>query len=303
MGTAMKSWPRLSRLLLMGSVGLSIQLLSSAPEFGAGRWVRTVIAEGEDGQPGFDGASKVNVVLVDHGSPQCEAAKRRAIEVAPELLALADWPLDANAPAECMTVRHETVAVVDDVLPAPEVIADIPAVVTVSVAELAKDAHAPVVSADARPPLAEARQNPLGQQIAAIDAATLDEVRGGFELAGSNLKLSFGIERAVYINGELVASTVLNVKDLKLMAGAGGAPLTLPAGSNGALGIIQNGAGNNVTTQLSPNLAGTIIQNTLNGQTIQNVTTINASVNSIQVMRSMAVQSAIQNGIVNSLRR
>lgn len=297
----MTSRPRLSRLLLMAGVGLSLQLLSSAPEFSAGRWVRTVIAEGEDGQPGFDGASKVNVVLVDHGSPQCEAAKRRAIEVAPELLALADWPLDANAPAECMTVRYETLAVVDDMLPAPEVIADIPAVVTVSVGELAK--AAPLVSAHARPPLLDERQNPLGQQIAAIDAATLDEVRGGFELAGSNLKLSFGIERAVYINGELVASTVLNVKDLKLMAGAGGAPLTLPAGSNGALGIIQNGVGNNVTTQLSPNLAGTVIQNTLNGQTIQNVTTINASVNSIQVMRSMSVQSAIQNGIVNSLRR
>ena len=46
-----------------------------------------------------------------------------------------------------------------------------------------------------------------------------------------------------------------------------------------------------------------MVQNTLNNQKIQNVTTINASVNSGQLFRSMSVQAAVQNGIVNSLRR
>jgi hypothetical protein len=79
--------------------------------------------------------------------------------------------------------------------------------------------------------------------------------------------------------------------------------LTLPDGSTAALAVVQNGSGNHVSTQISPNLAATIIQNTLNDQKIQNVTTINATVNSLQVLRSMSVQSAIQDGIVSSLRR
>lgn len=299
----MKARLKISPLLLVCGLGLAMQPWTSGSGFSiVGKFVQTAVAEGEDGQPGIDGASKVNVVLVDHGSAQCEAAKQRAIEIAPELLALADWPLDANAPAECMTVRHETVAVLDDTLPAAQMLGDIPAVVTVVASQFAKDV--PAIYTLSRPSLLpDDRQNPLGPQLAAIDSATLDEVRGGFELAGSNLKLSFGIERAVYINGELVASTVLNVKDLQVTAGTGAATSALPGGSGGALSIIQNGTGNNVTTQISPNLAGTIIQNTLNDQKIQNVTTINATVNSLQVMRSMSLQSTIQDGIVNSLRR
>lgn len=139
-----------------------------------------------------------------------------------------------------------------------------------------------------------------------LDAESLDDVRGGFEMAGSDLKFYFGIERAVFINGELVAHTVLNLKDLQWTAGGGGSGATqqLPASSAiGAVNVIQNGGGNSFAAQVNPNLAGTVIQNTLNDQKIQNVTTINAAVNSAQLMRSLSVQSAIQNGLVNSLRR
>jgi hypothetical protein len=41
----------------------------------------------------------------------------------------------------------------------------------------------------------------------------------------------------------------------------------------------------------------------LSNQTIQTVTTINASVNSMQAVRALSVQNAIQYGIVSSLRR
>ena len=126
----------------------------------------------------------------------------------------------------------------------------------------------------------------------------------GFEPPDSNLRFSFGIERAVFINGELVAHTVLNLRDLQWVAGTGGAPqVTAANAAAGALGVIQNGSGNSFTAQVGSNLAGTVIQNTLNNQKIQNVTTINASVNSGQLFRSMSVQAAVQNGIVNSLRR
>jgi hypothetical protein len=144
--------------------------------------------------------------------------------------------------------------------------------------------------------------NPLGNQVAALGSESLDEIRGGFDIPDTNLKYSFGIERAVFINGELVTRTVLNLKDLQGAAGSGVARQAATDAS-GALGVIQNGPGNNFTAQVGPNMAGTVIQNTLNNQKIQNVTTINASVNSAQVLRSMSVQSAVQSGIVGSLRR
>jgi hypothetical protein len=293
MGTAMKFCPQFSRLLLTYGIGLAVPLASSAPEFNLlGTWVQSASAEGGAAQSGGEEASKGNVAFVDHGDRECEAAKRRAIELAPELLALADWPLDDHVPLECATRRHENVAASEDALRPAEVVTGSPPVVNVMAFGAGKES-----------PVVGEQWNPLGLQMAAVDAASLDEVRGGFELADSNIQLSFGIERAVYINGELVASTVLNLKDLQLTAGAGAAPLTLPDGSTAALAVIQNGSGNHVSTQISPNLAATIIQNSLNDQKIQNVTTINATVNSLQVLRSMSVQSAIQDGIVSSLRR
>ena len=75
------------------------------------------------------------------------------------------------------------------------------------------------------------------------------------------------------------------------------------AASTGGLAIVQNGTGNNVSAQINPNMAGTIIQNSLNDQKIQNVTTINATVNSLQTMRAISVHNTIQTGIISSLRR
>lgn len=140
--------------------------------------------------------------------------------------------------------------------------------------------------------------SPLGIQGAVLDNDSLDQVRGGFEAADGNLRFSFGIERAVYINGELVASTVLNLKDLQ----GAGAPVVLPDNAGTAFTVIQNGSDNSFRTQIGPNLAGTVIQNTLDGQRIVNATTINATVNSAQVMRTIALQSAIRDGLIGALR-
>jgi hypothetical protein len=102
----------------------------------------------------------------------------------------------------------------------------------------------------------------------------------------------------------LVATTVLNVKDMqRISGGALPAPITLPANAANILSVVQNGIGNTVATQISPNVAGTIIQNTLDNQQIQNITTLNVSVNSLQAMRASHIQSAIQSGIVGALRR
>jgi hypothetical protein len=155
-----------------------------------------------------------------------------------------------------------------------------------------------------------AAPNPLGNQLVALGNESLDDIRGGFEFPDTPLKLSFGFERAVFVNGELVASTVLNVKDLQwASAGVSGAtqPQVLPsAATAGAVGVIQNGMGNSIPAQISANVSGTVIQNTLDNQSIQTITTINAAINSVQVLRAMSMQSvqaAVENGVVSSLRR
>lgn len=220
-----------------------------------------------------------------------------SVAMAPELLALADWPLDL--PATGCSAAQDPWTGDAPALPVEEV-AGYPAVMrVVAGAEPASLAEAEMDERELASVSPESVPAPLGERVAALDASALDGIRGGFETPDGALKFSFGIERAVYINGELVASTVLNLKDLQGVAGTG-VPAAL-AGS--ALTVIQNGGGNGISTQINPNLAGTVIQNTLNDQRIVNITTINAAVNSAQVLRAMALQQAIRDGVVGSLRR
>lgn len=212
-------------------------------------------------------------------------------EAAPEVLALADWPLDRWWPAD------EAASLVDyEPLPAPIAIEPSPVVRVVAGEPDLETAVSRNEATDGEP------ANPLGGRLAAIADDDLDGIRGGFELEPS-LKLSFGIERAVFINGELIATSVLNVRDLQGAAGGGGQPANAQALPAASLGIVQNGSGNYVSIPPGANLGGTIIQNTLDNQQIRNVTTINASVNSGQVLRALAMQAAISDGIVGSLRR
>ncbi len=289
---------QLSKMLLMCGAGLSVQLMASGFEMKQLEKIFQVsIAEASDRKLWNDGPLRAGVAFAAERGRACESARRRALEAAPELLALADWPLDDSAPAECQAVQPFPVASVDDEM--LFTLVEIPEAIPV-VSVMASEYGAVLVSTSAA--FVDGDQYPLGQSLAALDAGSLDDIRGGFELDGTGLKFSFGIERAVYINGELIASTTLNLKDLQQAVGGGLSPATLAPGAAGALGIIQNGSGNNIATTIASNMAGTVIQNSLNDQRIQNVTTINATVNSMQAVRAMSVQSAIQSGIVSSLR-
>lgn len=144
--------------------------------------------------------------------------------------------------------------------------------------------------------LDELRPNTMGEGWQRMARVELDGQRGGF-FTPNGLRISFGIERAVYINGNLVATTRLTVSELGAMSGTGAAV----SGNLGAL--IQNGALGTVTGTIAPGSVGTVIQNALNGQQIQNTTVINATVNSLDVMRSMNLQSTIRNAVSDSLRR
>jgi hypothetical protein len=291
---------QLSSLLVASGMAVSVHFLASSLEILIfGNVIQTAGAGGDDGAGG-------DSVMLAGGpdSRACAVAKRRALLAAPELLSLAPWPLDDHAPAECSAVPQESVALAVETLPAGVEVADASAVIAVTDSGSAAERPVAKKSAGQTGRTLDAA-NVLGQQLAALDTASLDEVRGGFELEGSSLKFSIGIERAVYINGNLVATNVLNLKDLQSSAGgasvAGASPAAAPAGAL----VVQNGpAGSNyVAPQVAQNPTATVIQNSLNDQKIQAVTTINASVNSLQTVRAMSVANAIQYGIVSSLRR
>lgn len=139
---------------------------------------------------------------------------------------------------------------------------------------------------------------PFGDRATVVADAALDTVRGGY--ATDSLNISFGISRAVYVNGELMTTTSLNVSDLgKITQGR-----TMTAGEAASLGVIQSGAGNVIApTIISSTSGGAVVQNTLDGQKIQNLTVINASANSLGLLKGYNLESSLRGAVIDSLRR
>lgn len=145
---------------------------------------------------------------------------------------------------------------------------------------------------------ADVRRSPFGGELVAMSEKSLDRVRGGFVADGLNI--SFGIERAVYVNGALVTTTSLNVSDLGRIT-AGRATTSFDTAS---LGLIQSGPGNSFAPgAMSSASIGTVVQNTLDGQKIQNLTVINATVNSLGFLKGLNLQSSLRGAVIDSLRR
>ena len=148
--------------------------------------------------------------------------------------------------------------------------------------------------------------NPFGSERLAVRDTALDSVRGGF--VTNNLNIAFGIERAVYINGALITTTSLNITETGRISSSTDAKTLTPA----TLALIQSGAGNSVAggafsstsgVGLNANAIGTVVQNTLDGQKIQNVTVINATANSMGVLRELNLQNSLRSALIDSLRR
>lgn len=130
----------------------------------------------------------------------------------------------------------------------------------------------------------------------AVDDNRLDRMRGGFSLPGG-LQVSFGIERAVYLNGVLVTSTSLTLNGLDKVAGG-------PPGVDATAALVQLGASNSLAPGgLPPGSAATVIQNSLDNQKLQTLTVVNATVNSLAMLKAMQLQRSIDDAIVDSLRR
>ena len=121
---------------------------------------------------------------------------------------------------------------------------------------------------------------PLLADWVAIDPALLDEMRGGFSTADGTL-LSFGIERAVYVNGELMATTRVQIPDIARMTAEQANDL---ARFNEGV-VVQVGSAN--TFEPVGGLNGLVIQNTLDGQDIRALTTVNVGVDTLAAFQDL----------------
>ncbi len=132
----------------------------------------------------------------------------------------------------------------------------------------------------------------------AVDAATLDSLRGGFTSAGG-LTIALGVERLVAINGDIVSRTRFQLADIgkldAVQAQQTGATLA-------AVKLIQNGSDNMMLTGFSSDaLASTVIQNTLNDQLIESRTIINASVNSDSLLKTINFNGNLSDAIARTV--
>lgn len=124
-----------------------------------------------------------------------------------------------------------------------------------------------------------------------LPAQRLEELRGGFELP-NGLHLSFGIERAAYVNGQLVASTRVHIADVGRMTPEDARAL---AAATSPL-LLQNGGGN-IAGAGTGTRGGVVIQNSLDNQQIDSLTTLNIGVNTLDLFKAINANSALQDAI------
>ncbi|MFT3757331.1 hypothetical protein [Thauera sp.] len=138
-----------------------------------------------------------------------------------------------------------------------------------------------------------ARRQQLDHLLAAatIPDTELDTLRGGFETPGG-LQMRFGIERVVLINGILHSTTSLRLDGSSQTSG-----IPLPPGA--ALALIQSGP-NNISHLLPAHSLATVVQNSLDNQKLQTITTISASVNSLEAMQGVLMEQAMQEAVTRA---
>lgn len=150
-----------------------------------------------------------------------------------------------------------------------------------------------VLAAGSLPGAASAQEGAvgLGKEWTPIDPARLASMRGGFQLPGGQ-SLSFGIERMVFVNGELVASVSVQIPDVTSISPE--QALALAEVRKGL--VVQVGPGNSFEpTQLDN---GVLVQNTLDNQSIGVVTRIQASVDTLGAFQNLNANTALTDALV-----
>ena len=134
---------------------------------------------------------------------------------------------------------------------------------------------------------------PLGDEWVPVDPARLADMRGGL-LMPSGLSLSFGIDRLVYVNGQLVASATLQIADVgRMTADQANALAAINAGM-----VVQVGDGNRIDPGVGGNAL--VIQNTLDGQDISAITTLNIGVDTLATLQELNTYGALHSALLTS---
>lgn len=130
-----------------------------------------------------------------------------------------------------------------------------------------------------------------------LAAQDLELIRGGYQ-TGDGLEVSFGIEKAVFINGILQATSTLNVP---LLGGESSQALSGNVLADRTM-TIQKGAGNSIDMAGGREGLFTFIQNSLDFAAIKNVTRIDATVNVLNTYRNMNLRSLINEQLINAMK-
>ena len=134
------------------------------------------------------------------------------------------------------------------------------------------------------------KSHSLGPEWVAVSTQRLDRMRGGFNLP-SGLVLSFGIERLVFVNGDLVATARVQIPDLSRVTPEQARQLAeLEQGT-----LVQVGGGN--TFNPSGAINGVVIQNSLDGQDIRTLTTLDVGVGSLGLFQHLNANAALQDAL------
>lgn len=145
-------------------------------------------------------------------------------------------------------------------------------------------------AAKALPPDEAALWRTVGDQ-------TLDQMRGGFDLGGG-VVVSFGLARAVDINGVLVTTTSFQIADVSKITAAQATALNKQIST---LNLVQNGPGNSFQPTASSSTVGTFVQNTLNNTNIQTRTLINSTTNGMSLAKGINTAATVRDSLLNSI--
>lgn len=132
----------------------------------------------------------------------------------------------------------------------------------------------------------------LGSDWVAVPAERLDGLRGGFVMP-SGLLMSFGIERAVYVDGQLVATARFNIPNIATMTADEASAL---AGIQDTM-LVQVGGGN---TFVPNGMGGLVIQNTVDNIDIRALTTISVASSTLGMFQDLNSNAALQGALLNA---
>lgn len=140
---------------------------------------------------------------------------------------------------------------------------------------------------------ARGQSGELGSEWQPVDPGRLAQMRGGFQMP-SGMMLSFGIERVVFLNGELTARIAVQVPDVARITPEQAQAL---ADFNRGL-VVQIGEGNRFDpAQVA---GGLVIQNTLDGQDIRTVTRIDVGVDTLGAYQNLNASGALTDALIRA---